>query len=128
MTFPFDISINLRQAGIAGIQDPTIRIYGGLTTFLGPNGAGKTQLLRGLKYSLSAYLNDKKIRYVSAGRLAPMENYRSDFEPYKKAIEEVKKQHLANLKGYALNAAQKNSNRFERINPTFLEYMGVSNC
>jgi hypothetical protein len=80
MTFPFDITINLSQSGITGIQNPTIKIYGGITTFLGPNGAGKTQLLRGLKHSLGAQLNGKKIRYVSAGRLGPMENYRSDYD------------------------------------------------
>lgn len=80
MTFPFDIMINLNQSGIEGIQNPTIKIYGGITTFLGPNGAGKTQLLRGLKHSLHGHLNGKKIRYVSAGRLGPMESYRSDFD------------------------------------------------
>lgn len=80
MTFPFDIIINLNQSGIPDIKNPTIKIYGGITTFLGPNGAGKTQLLRGLKYSLSAQLNGKKIRYVSAGRLGPMESFRSDFD------------------------------------------------
>lgn len=80
MTFPFDININLAQSGITGIQNPTIKVHGGITTFLGPNGAGKTQLLRGLKHSLNAHLNGKKIRYVSAGRLGPMENYRSDFD------------------------------------------------
>jgi hypothetical protein len=80
MTFPFDININLGQTGISGIQNPAIKIYGGVTTFLGPNGAGKTQLLRGLKHSLNAHFNGKKVRYVSAGRLGPMENYRSDYD------------------------------------------------
>jgi ABC-type cobalamin/Fe3+-siderophores transport system ATPase subunit len=60
MTFPFDININLGQTGISGIQNPAIKIYGGVTTFLGPNGAGKTQLLRGLKHSLNAHFNGKK--------------------------------------------------------------------
>jgi len=80
MTFPFDVTINLNQSGISGIQNKTIKINGGVTTFLGPNGSGKTQLLRGLKSSLQSHLNGKKIRYVSAGRLGPMENYRSDFD------------------------------------------------
>lgn len=80
MTFPFDVTINLNQSGISAIQNKTIKINGGVTTFLGPNGSGKTQLLRGLKNSLSSNLNGKKIRYVSAGRLGPMENYRSDFD------------------------------------------------
>lgn len=80
MTFPFDISINLSQSKIKGVQNKTIKIYGGVTTFLGPNGSGKTQLLRALKSSLSPHSNGKKIRYVSAGRLGPMENFRSDYD------------------------------------------------
>ncbi len=80
MTFPFDVTINLSQTGISGIENPPIKVYSGITTFLGPNGAGKTQLLRGLKYSLNSHLNGKKIRYVSAGRLGPMESFRSDFD------------------------------------------------
>ncbi|KAA6341102.1 hypothetical protein EZS27_011076 [termite gut metagenome] len=80
MTFPFDVPINLGQSGIKDISNPTIKIYGGITTFLGPNGSGKTQLLRGLKNSLRSHLNGKKIRYISAGRLAPMEYYRSDYD------------------------------------------------
>ena len=83
MTFPFDININLSQSGITGIQNKTIKINGGVTTFLGPNGSGKTQLLRGLKTSLGSYANEKKIRYVSAGRLGPMESFRSDFDGHR---------------------------------------------
>ena len=80
MTFPFEITINLNQSNIVGIQNKTIKINGGITTFLGPNGSGKTQLLRGLKNSLNSHLNGKKIRYISAGRLGPMENFRSDYD------------------------------------------------
>lgn len=80
MTFPFDITINLNQSKIVGVQNKTIKINGGITTFLGPNGSGKTQLLRGLKSSLNSHLNGKKIRYISAGRLGPMENFRSDYD------------------------------------------------
>lgn len=80
MTFPFELNINLNQSRIAGIQSKTIIVNGGVTTFLGPNGSGKTQLLRGLKSSLGGHTNGKKIRYVSAGRLGPMESYRSDFD------------------------------------------------
>ena len=81
MTFPFDITINLNQSGIKNISNPTIKIYGGITTFLGPNGSGKTQLLRGLKNSLTAtHLSSKKVRYISAGRLGPMEYYRSNYD------------------------------------------------
>lgn len=83
MTFPFDVPINLSGSTITNIENPTIKIHGGITTFLGPNGSGKTQLLRGLKSSLSDHLNGKKIRYLSAGRLGPMENFRSDFDGHR---------------------------------------------
>jgi hypothetical protein len=83
MTFPFDVQVNMAGSTITGIQNPTIKIHGGITTFLGPNGSGKTQLLRGLKSSLSAHLNAKKIRYISAGRLGPMENFRSDYNGHR---------------------------------------------
>jgi ABC-type polar amino acid transport system ATPase subunit len=80
MTFPFDVTINLGQSKVVGAQNITIKVYGGITTFLGPNGSGKTQLLRALKSSLATHSNGKMIRYVSAGRLGPMENWRSDFD------------------------------------------------
>jgi hypothetical protein len=80
MTFPFDVEVNMASSTITGIQNPTIKIHGGITTLLGPNGSGKTQLLRGLKSSLNTHLNGKKIRYISAGRLGPMENFRSDYD------------------------------------------------
>lgn len=86
MTFPFDITINLSELRIKEVQNKKITIHNGITTFLGPNGAGKTQLLRGLKVSLNSHLNGKKIRYVSAGRLSPMESYRSDNDGYGNTI------------------------------------------
>jgi hypothetical protein len=87
MDFPFDVTINLSQSGIPNVQNRTIKIYCGITTFLGPNGSGKTQLLRGLKSSLNGHLNGKKIRYISAGRLGPLEHYRSDNNGYGNAID-----------------------------------------
>lgn len=80
MVFPFDIEINLKQSGISNISNKKITVHGGVTIFLGPNGSGKTQLLRGLKSSLNQHLDNKIIRYVSAGRLGPMESYRSDYD------------------------------------------------
>jgi len=79
MNFPFDLTINLSQSGISGVSNKSLTIHQPITTFLGPNGSGKTQLLRGLKQSLQSHTNGKKIRYVSAGRLGPMETYRSDY-------------------------------------------------
>lgn len=87
MDFPFEVTISLAQSRILNVQKRTIKVYSGITTFLGPNGSGKTQLLRGLKSSLNSHLNGKKIRYISAGRLGPLEHYRSDNNGYGQAIE-----------------------------------------
>lgn len=80
MEFPTQININLGQSNIQNAQSKSVRIYSGVTTFLGPNGSGKTQLLRGLKQGIVSHASGKKVRYVSAGRLGPLENFRSDFD------------------------------------------------
>lgn len=80
MEFPTQININLRHSNIQNAQPKTIHIYSGITTFLGPNGSGKTQLLRGLKQDIVQHASGKKVRYVSAGRLGPLENFRSDYD------------------------------------------------
>ena len=80
MEFPVDIIINFNQANIQNIAPKTITIHGGVTTLLGPNGSGKTQILRVLKTATNQYASNKKIRYVSAGRLGPLENFRSNFD------------------------------------------------
>lgn len=80
MDFPKEIKISFNSSGISNVPEKTIRIHGGITTLLGPNGSGKTQILRSLKQSLSSVTAGKKVRYVSAGRLGPLENYRSDYD------------------------------------------------
>lgn len=80
MEFPVQIEINLRQSKIQNVQPKSIHIYSGITTFLGPNGSGKTQLLRALKQDVTPHASGKKVRYISAGRLGPLENFRSDFD------------------------------------------------
>lgn len=80
MEFPVEITINIDQSNIQNIDPKTITIHGGITTLLGPNGSGKTQILRGLKSATNQYASNKRIRYVSAGRLGPMENFRSDYD------------------------------------------------
>ena len=80
MEFPTEINVNLSLANVQNIQPKAIKIYSGITTFLGPNGSGKTQLLRSLKQAITPHVSGKKVRYVSAGRLGPLENYRSDFD------------------------------------------------
>jgi energy-coupling factor transporter ATP-binding protein EcfA2 len=83
MTFPFEVTINLAHSKIAGITNPVIKVFSGITVFLGPNGSGKTVLLRGLKTSLSQHLGGKRVRYVSAGRLGVMEHFRSDYDGHR---------------------------------------------
>ncbi|MEJ1393502.1 MAG: AAA family ATPase [Candidatus Sedimenticola sp. (ex Thyasira tokunagai)] len=80
MEFPTEININLNLANVLNIQPKSIKIYSGITTFLGPNGSGKTQLLRSLKQAIAPHASGKKVRYVSAGRLGPLENFRSDYD------------------------------------------------
>ncbi|MEM6804345.1 MAG: AAA family ATPase [Bacteroidota bacterium] len=79
MKFPFDLNLNINTGGITGINIKTITVNSGLTTLIGPNGSGKTQLLRAIKQILDSneYKNSGRIRYVSSGRLGPLENYRT---------------------------------------------------
>ena len=79
MEFPREMTISLRDEGIQGVPPRHVTIYSGITTFVGPNGAGKTQLMKGLKRHISTAI-DKEVRYVSSGRLGPLEMYRSDFD------------------------------------------------
>lgn len=80
MEFPTQININLTHSRIQNAQPKSIHIHSGITTFLGPNGSGKTTLLRGLKQAIAGHASGKKVRYVSAGRLGPLETYRSNFD------------------------------------------------
>lgn len=80
MEFPVEITIDFRRVNIQNVDQKTITIHGGITTLLGPNGSGKTQILRGLKTVIEKYASSKKVRYVSAGRLGPMENFRSNYD------------------------------------------------
>ena len=79
MEFPRDVAINLSKEGIPGIPPRNVTIYSGITTFVGPNGSGKTQLMKGLKRSISTAIH-KEVRYISSGRLGPIERFRSDFD------------------------------------------------
>lgn len=81
-TFPYEISINIPE--LEHYQSFDLTIHNGLTTFIGPNGAGKSQVLRAIKdsFGLDAAPADKRVRYLTAGRLAPLENFRSRLSPY----------------------------------------------
>ena len=79
MDFPKQIDVTLASSGIRNAQSWPIMIYEGITTFVGPNGSGKTQYLRALKKTLGSSISGKKIRFLSSGRLSPLENFRSDY-------------------------------------------------
>ena len=66
-----------------------IELRSALTFIVGPNGSGKTHLLKGLKNSFNGYV-DKKVRFISAGRLAPLEQYRSKTNQYYYDIDDAK--------------------------------------
>jgi len=62
----------------------TIIINSPVTTFVGPNGSGKTQFLRSLRQPLRNMLqqNGAKgvVRFLSAGRLSHLEQFRSNYD------------------------------------------------
>lgn len=78
MDFPFDLNFPLPPFS-SGVNR-TITINSGFTIFVGPNGSGKTQILRGAKSALGSMLGGKKMRFLSAGRLSMLENYRSNYD------------------------------------------------
>jgi energy-coupling factor transporter ATP-binding protein EcfA2 len=78
LSFPISIKSNIDSHN--GTFSRDIEIQGGLTVLIGPNGGGKTHLLRGLKSPLAAVTNGKKVRFLSAGRMGLLEQYRSDFD------------------------------------------------
>lgn len=80
MSFPFEVIVNLNQPNITNAHPKLIKFYKPTTTLLGPNGSGKTQLLRHLKNSLAQYSAGKRVRYISAGRLGPLESFRSNYD------------------------------------------------
>lgn len=80
MSFPITVTTFIDNQGSNNSRE--ITLHKGLTTLIGPNGSGKTHLLRSLKNSLFPHLENKKVRFLSAGRMGPLENYRSDFNGY----------------------------------------------
>ncbi|WP_039174680.1 AAA family ATPase, partial [Gallibacterium genomosp. 1] len=79
MNFPVPIVANINSH--EGDFSREIELRSPLTFIIGPNGSGKTHLLKGLKNSFSNYTN-KKVRFISSGRLGPMEQYRSNYNQY----------------------------------------------
>ncbi|NTX26519.1 AAA family ATPase [Burkholderia pyrrocinia] len=77
--FPLQLNMPARRGSAeAGV---VVSINAGVTTLLGPNGTGKTQVMRGLKSMLSHQLAQVgvhgRVRFLAAGRVAPLEGYRS---------------------------------------------------
>ncbi|MEL0653403.1 AAA family ATPase [Pseudoalteromonas issachenkonii] len=78
MSFPISIKANINSH--SGNFSRDIELQGGLTVLIGPNGGGKTHLLRGLKQTLTSVTDGKKVRFLSAGRMGLLEQYRSDYD------------------------------------------------
>lgn len=74
MNFPLEITATIHTH--EGDISRGIKLNSALTFIVGANGSGKTHLLKGLKHSFSQHTT-KKVRFISAGRLAPLEEYRS---------------------------------------------------
>jgi len=76
--FPIDIEPIVKSHN--GDYKREIKINSGLTFLIGPNGSGKTHLLRAIKESFKKITKEKKVRFVSAGRMGPIEVNRSDYD------------------------------------------------
>lgn len=87
MEFPLLITANINSH--EGDLPRELELRSPLTFIVGPNGSGKTHLLKGLKESFHSYTN-KKVRFISAGRLAPLEQYRSKTNQYYYDIDDAK--------------------------------------
>ncbi len=77
---PFPVTVTYQITELFGSVEQSMSLYGGLTTFVGPNGSGKTQVLRHLKDRLRQHADGREVRYLSGGRLAHLERFRSDFD------------------------------------------------
>lgn len=79
MEFPLSIRATINSH--EGDFSRDIELRSALTFIVGPNGSGKTHLLKGLKNSFHQHIT-KKVRFISAGRLGTMEQYRSSYDGY----------------------------------------------
>jgi len=81
MSFPLELTAQIKSHNGNLIRKFTLNR--GLTVLLGPNGSGKTHLLRGLKQSLNQHMNGKHVRFLSAGRMGLLEEFRSDYDGHR---------------------------------------------
>ena len=106
MKFPLSITANINSH--EGNSSREIELRSPLTFIVGPNGSGKTHLLKGLKGSFNSHTN-KKVRFISAGRLGPLEIYRSNYDQYDRSDEADNATH-----GYKSNSEYRH--KIETIN------------
>lgn len=78
MSFPLELTAQINSHN--GDFTRKLILNRGLTVLLGPNGSGKTHLLRGLKHSLNQHMIGKHVRFLSAGRMGLLEQFRSDYD------------------------------------------------
>lgn len=81
MTFPIELITTIQSHN--GNFSRSITLRRGLTVLIGPNGSGKTHLLRAIKSSITTHLSDKKVRFLSAGRMGMLETSRSDYDGHR---------------------------------------------
>jgi len=81
VTFPVQLTANISSHN--GSFARSFVLHKGLTVLLGPNGSGKTHFLRGLKNSFGIYVCGKKVRFLSAGRMGMLEQFRSDYDGHR---------------------------------------------
>ncbi|WP_407435119.1 ATP-dependent nuclease [Lelliottia sp.] len=81
MTFPIELNTTIQSHN--GTFNRSITLRSGLTVLIGPNGSGKTHLLRAIKSSITTHLSDKKVRFLSAGRMGMLEINRSDYDGHR---------------------------------------------
>ncbi len=91
MHFPLELNVNLAVGvtnpfglgadDLPGATHP-IKINEGLTVLIGPNGSGKTHILRSLQRSGLRLPGGKITRFISAGRIGMMEQWRAILVPY----------------------------------------------
>ncbi|SSV52242.1 ATP-dependent nuclease [Acinetobacter nosocomialis] len=82
MKLPLDLNCNLETHN--GYIQRQIKLENVFTCILGPNGSGKTHLLRSIKSSIENQIQNKKVRFISAGRIGFFEQYRSDYDGYRR--------------------------------------------
>lgn len=81
MTFPIELNTTIQSHNGSFNRDIILR--SGLTVLIGPNGSGKTHILRAIKSAITTHLSDKKVRFLSAGRMGMLEMNRADYDGHR---------------------------------------------